>query len=57
MRRGNRTGWKGLKDKNSDKLYAHKQLLPQSDYDARDSEIFERCAKIQENIRWSEKEL
>ena len=28
--------------KNSDKLYAPKQLLPQSDYDARDKEIFER---------------
>ena len=25
--------WKGLYDKNSDKLYAPKQLLPQSDYD------------------------
>ena len=35
--------WKGLTDKNSDKLYAPKQLLPQSDYDARDKEIFERC--------------
>ena len=34
--------WKGLYDKNSDKLYAPKQLLPQSDYDARDREIFER---------------
>ena len=35
--------WKGLTDKNSDKLYAPKQLLPQSDYDMRDREIFERC--------------
>ena len=26
--------WKGLYDKNSDKLYAPKQLLPQSDYEA-----------------------
>ena len=34
--------WKGLTDKNSDKLYAPKQLLPQSDYDMRDREIFER---------------
>ena len=34
--------WKGLTDKNSDKLYASKQLLPQSDYDVRDKEIFER---------------
>ena len=34
--------WKGLYDKNSDKLYALKQLLPQSDYDMRDREIFER---------------
>ena len=35
--------WKGLYDKNSDKLYAPKQLLPQSDYEAGDKEIFERC--------------
>ena len=34
--------WLGLTDKNSDKLYAPKQLLPQSDYDAGDKEIFER---------------
>ena len=34
--------WKGLTDKNSDKLYAPKQLLPQSDYGAGDREIFER---------------
>ena len=34
--------WKGLTDKNSDKLYAPKQLLPQSDYDAEHKEIFER---------------
>ena len=34
--------WKGLYDKNSDKLYAPKQLLPQSDYDMKDREIFER---------------
>ena len=34
--------WKGLYDKNNDKLYAPKQLLPQSDYDVRDREIFER---------------
>ena len=34
--------WAGLTDKNSDKLYAPKQLLPQSDYDMRDREIFER---------------
>ena len=34
--------WKGLTYKNSDKLYAPKQLLPQSDYDMRDREIFER---------------
>ena len=32
----------GLYDRNSDKLYAPKQLLPQSDYDARDREIYER---------------
>ena len=31
-----------LYDKNSDKLYAPKQLLPQSEYDMRDREIFER---------------
>ena len=30
-------------DKNSDMQYAPKQLLPQSDYDMRDREIFERC--------------
>ena len=35
--------WAGLYDKNSDKLYAPKQLLPQSDYDAEHKEIFERC--------------
>ena len=34
--------WVGLYNKNSDKLYALKQLLPQSDYDLRDREIFER---------------
>ena len=34
--------WKGLTDKNSDKLYSPKQLLPQSDYDMRDKEIFEK---------------
>ena len=34
--------WKGLTDKNSDKLYAPKQLLSQSDYDAGHREIFER---------------
>ena len=34
--------WKGLYDKNSDKLYAPKQLLPQSDYDAEHKEIFEK---------------
>ena len=34
--------WEGLYDKNSDKLYAPKQLLPQSDYDAGHKEIFER---------------
>ena len=34
--------WKGLYDKNSDKLYTPKQLLPQSDYDTGDREIFER---------------
>ena len=33
--------WLGLTDKNSNKLYAPKQLLPQSDYDAEDSGIFE----------------
>ena len=32
--------WKGFTDKNSDKLYAPKQFLPQSDYDAGDREIF-----------------
>ena len=31
-----------LYDRNSDKLYAPKQLLPQSDYDAGHKEIFER---------------
>ena len=35
--------WKGLTDKNSDKLYAPRQLLPQSDYEMRDKEIFEKC--------------
>ena len=34
--------WKGLTDKNSDKLYVPKQLLSQSDNDMRDREIFER---------------
>ena len=34
--------WAGPYDKNSDKLYAPKQLLPQSDYDAEHREIFER---------------
>ena len=34
--------WKGLYDKNSDKLYTPKQLLPQSDYDTEHKEIFER---------------
>ena len=34
--------WAGLYDKNSDKLYAPKQLLPQSDYDAGHKEIFEK---------------
>ena len=34
--------WIGLYDRNSDKLYASKQLLPQSDYDAEYKEIFER---------------
>ena len=29
--------WAGLYDKNSDKLYAPKQLLPQSDYDVKDT--------------------
>ena len=33
--------WKDY-DKNSDELYAPKQHLPQSDYNARDKEIFER---------------
>ena len=34
--------WTDLYDKNSDKLYAPKQLLPQSDYEAEHKEIFER---------------
>ena len=34
--------WKGLTDKNSGNLYAPKQLLPQSDYNVRDKEIFEK---------------
>ena len=34
--------WAGLTDKNSGTLYAPKQLLPQSDYDAGHKEIFER---------------
>ena len=34
--------WTGLYDKNSDKLYAPKQLLPQSDYDAGQKEIFKK---------------
>ena len=34
--------WKGLTNKNSDKLYAQKQLLPQSGYDVLDKKIFER---------------
>ena len=34
--------WAGLYDKNSDKLHAAKQLLPQSDYDAGHKEIFKR---------------
>ena len=40
--KGHEIKWKGLTDKNSDKLYAPKQLLPQSDYDTGDREIFER---------------
>ena len=39
--------WKGLTDKNSDKLYTPKQFLSQSDNDMRDREIFERW-EIQE---------
>ena len=34
--------WKGLTDKNGDKMYALKQLLPWNDYDAEDKEIFVR---------------
>ena len=40
--KGHEIKWKGLTDKNSDELYAPKQLLPQSDYDMRDREIFEK---------------
>ena len=40
--KGHEIKWKGLCDKNSDKLYAPKQLLPQSDYDAVHKEINER---------------
>ena len=32
--KGHEIKWKGLTDKNSDKQYAPRQLLPQSDYDA-----------------------
>ena len=32
--------WAGLYNKNSDRLYAPKQLLPQSDYEAEHKEIF-----------------
>ena len=39
--KGHEIKWKGLTDKNSDKLYAHKQLLPQSDYYVLYKEIFE----------------
>ena len=42
--KGHDIKWKGLYDKNSDKLYAPKQLLPQSDYNAGHKEIFERHA-------------
>ena len=38
----NEIRWKGLTDKNGDKLYVTKQLPPQSDYDAEHREIFER---------------
>ena len=40
--KGHGIKWKGLYDKNSDKLYAPKQLLPQSDYGTGQNKIFER---------------
>ena len=45
----------GLYDKNSDKLYAPKQLLPQSDYDVLDKEILRVMSQNQEIIRWSKR--
>ena len=52
--------WAGLYDKNSDMQYAPKQLLPQSDYDTRDREIFEKHVSkyrilldgAKEGIKW-----
>ena len=48
--------WKGLTDKNSDKLYAPKQLLPQSDYDVEHKEIFERHVWQITGNYWMEQE-
>ena len=48
--------WAGLYDKNSDKLYAQGQLIPQSDYDMRDREIFERCVSKYRKLLDSAKE-
>ena len=50
----------GLYDKNSDKQYAPRQHLPQSDYDTGHKEIFERCITkyrklldgAKEGIKW-----
>ena len=48
----------GLTDKNSDKLYAPKQLLPQSDYDAVHKEINERrVIKYRKLLDGQKKEL
>ena len=47
--------WKGLTDKNSDKLYAPKQFLPQSDYEAETRKYLRGCLKMQEINRWRER--
>ena len=45
----------GLYDKNSDKLYAPKQLLPQSDYDMEDKKNDMECMGKKGNY-WIEQE-
>ena len=48
--------WAGLYDKNSNKLYAPKQLLPQNEYDMRHKEIFERHVSKYRNYLLGQKE-